>query len=111
VIGGVVALFLIGPTIGIVEDKSGRSFFGRMQYSVMTFSAPILYTVCTTVVGCGLMFACDIVLLTPFAILQLVSVGFAVVLGLFGIPAGLALISGRSVTHQRLPGEDAVLAK
>jgi hypothetical protein len=114
VITAVVAQFLIVPTVSIVSDTSGRSLFGKLQYSITTFSAPTLYTLCATVASCAFMFPCDIILLHPFATLQLTSVAFSLLLGLFAIPAALGIIyrrSGPPTAREPMLRPDAVLAK
>jgi hypothetical protein len=112
VIVGLASQVLIVPTIGIIHDRGGRSAFGKLQNSVATFSAPVLYTLCTTLWGCAFMFPCDIILLPPFAILQLTAVAFAALLGLFGVPAALAIVArGEAQSQEPLPGSTEVLDK
>jgi hypothetical protein len=115
VIGGLVAQVLTMPIISVVADKSGRSMFRKLHFLVVTFSAPVLYTLCATITSCSFMFPFDIMLMQPFGKLQLTSAAFAVLLGLFGMPAGRAIVSERKGNNhtdcQPWPETNPVLAQ
>jgi hypothetical protein len=90
---GFCADFIIQPMIALSHDYSGRSLFGKIQASLVTFCTPVSCALVTTLVAAAFLYPCDILLFPPFATFLLGSGIFGIIHGFIVLPAWIGLFS------------------
>jgi hypothetical protein len=90
---GFCADFIIQPMIALSHDFSGRSIYGKIQASLVTFCTPVSCALVTTLVAAAFLYPCEILLFPPFASFLLGSGVFGIVHGFVVLPAWIGLFS------------------
>ncbi|EAY14617.1 hypothetical protein TVAG_393450 [Trichomonas vaginalis G3] len=90
---GFCADFIIQPMLAIAHDKSNRSLFGKIQYSLVSFATPVSSALVTTLVAACFLYPCAILLFPPFASFLLGSGVFGILHGFVILPTLIALFS------------------
>jgi hypothetical protein len=90
---GFCADFIIQPMIALSHDYSGRSIYGKIQASLVTFCTPVSCALVTTLVAAAFLYPCEILLFPPFATFLLGSGIFGIIHGFIVLPAWIGLFS------------------
>jgi hypothetical protein len=90
---GFCADFIIQPMIALSHDYSGRSIYGKLQASLVTFCTPVSCALVTTLVAAAFLYPCQILLFPPFATFLLGSGIFGILHGFIVLPAWIGLFS------------------
>jgi hypothetical protein len=90
---GFCADFIIQPMLAMSRDYSGRSLYGKIQASLVTFCTPVGSALLTTLVAAAFLFPCEILLFPPFATFLLGSGLFGIIHGFVVVPAWVGLIN------------------
>jgi hypothetical protein len=92
IVSGIVAHFLIAPTIEFVARSPGKSVFGKLQSSLVKFAPPLMCTVMAIMCATVCMYRCDITLLRPFAAVWVAEAAAAVLAGMLWMPGMMAVV-------------------
>jgi hypothetical protein len=90
---GFCADFIIQPMIALSHDFTGRSIYGKIQASLVTFCTPVSCALITTLVAAAFLYPCEILLFPPFASFLLGSGVFGIIHGFIVLPAWIGLFS------------------
>jgi predicted RND superfamily exporter protein len=90
---GFCADFIIQPMLAMSRDYSGRSLYGKIQASLVTFCTPVGSALLTTLVAAAFLYPCEILLFPPFATFLIGSGLFGILHGFVVVPAWVGLIN------------------